>query len=100
MFSKSKRSLLIVSFKYLGGTLMGPPFSGYALAGPAVLPAPPRGHHAFYPQPIFYWAYPSPPVSPTTYYGPPHHPAHMGPPGGPTMATHHPHHPPTSMVCN
>lgn len=37
------------------------------------------GHVNFYPQPVFYWSYPSPPVSPTHYYGP-HHAQHMPPP--------------------
>uniref|UniRef100_A0A182PY13 Uncharacterized protein n=1 Tax=Anopheles epiroticus TaxID=199890 RepID=A0A182PY13_9DIPT len=68
----------------LGGTIVGAPFGGYAPFGhppSAVLP-PPR-HAAFYPQPILYWGYPSPPVSPTTYYStaPPGTPHHLGPPG-------------------
>lgn len=28
----------------------------------------PRGHPAYYPQPIIYWSYPSPPGSPNTYF--------------------------------
>lgn len=28
----------------------------------------PRGHPAYYPQPILYWSYPSPPGSPNTYF--------------------------------
>lgn len=31
---------------------------------------PPLAHRQFYPTPIFYWPYPSPPVSPTSYYAP------------------------------
>uniref|UniRef100_A0A903XYD8 RRM domain-containing protein n=2 Tax=Anopheles gambiae TaxID=7165 RepID=A0A903XYD8_ANOGA len=76
--SLSKPSLLSP-----GGTIVGAPFGGYAPFGhppSAVLP-PPR-HAAFYPQPILYWGYPSPPVSPTTYYSaaPPGTPHHLGPP--------------------
>uniref|UniRef100_A0A4Y0BJA0 RRM domain-containing protein n=2 Tax=Anopheles funestus TaxID=62324 RepID=A0A4Y0BJA0_ANOFN len=75
--SLSKPSLLSP-----GGTIVGAPFGGYAPFGhppSAVLP-PPR-HAAFYPQPILYWGYPSPPVSPTTYYStaPPGTPHHLGP---------------------
>lgn len=59
--------------------MIGPPFAGYAPFPSAAAVLPPRGHHpAFYPQPILYWGYPSPPVSPTTYYGPA--PPHVGPP--------------------
>ncbi|XP_021707093.1 RNA-binding protein fusilli isoform X3 [Aedes aegypti] len=81
-----------------GGTIVGAPFAGFSPFGPpptAVLP--PRAHPAhpaFYPQPILYWGYPSPPVSPTTYYGapatataPPHH--HLPP----NMPPHHHHQP-------
>lgn len=49
-------------------------------------------HPAFYPQPILYWGYPSPPVSPTTYYGPPPQTAHLSPPNVPP--THQP-----ALVC-
>ena len=46
---------------------------------PAALLSP-RGHHpaAYYPQPILYWGYPSPPVSPTAYYTPNGHLSHNG----------------------
>lgn len=55
--------------------MVGPAFSGYAQFAQPTTVLPPRGHHpAFYPQPILYWGYPSPPVSPTTYYGPAGHP--------------------------
>lgn len=61
--------------------MVGPAFSGFTqfTASPAVIP--PRGHPAFFPQPILYWGYPSPPVSPT-YYGPPpppHVTSNLGP---------------------
>ncbi|XP_037051284.1 RNA-binding protein fusilli isoform X1 [Bradysia coprophila] len=67
------------------GGMVGPAFSGYTqfTASPAVMP--PRGHPAFYPQPILYWGYPSPPVSPT-YYGPPP-PQHVAPNLGPQHQT-------------
>lgn len=58
--------------------MIGPPFAGYSPFPPSAAVLPPRGHPAFYPQPILYWGYPSPPVSPTTYYGPA--PPHVGPP--------------------
>lgn len=55
--------------------MMGPAFTGYAQFAPPTAVMSPRGHHpAFYPQPILYWGYPSPPVSPTAYYGPAGHP--------------------------
>lgn len=51
--------------------MIGPTFGGYTQFPPqATAVLQPRGH-PFYPQPILYWGYPSPPVSPTTYYGPP-----------------------------
>ncbi|XP_067005775.1 RNA-binding protein fusilli isoform X2 [Anabrus simplex] len=71
-----------------GGTIMPPPPFGPATAFAPFAPAPaqliptatlthgappltPRHtFHAAYP-PIFYWPYPSPPVSPTSYYGGP-----------------------------
>ncbi|KAJ8925573.1 hypothetical protein NQ315_009413 [Exocentrus adspersus] len=44
----------------------GPNFSGFAPVQLAAAPiGPPR---QFLPPPIFYWPYPSPPVSPTNYY--------------------------------
>ncbi|OAD61569.1 hypothetical protein WN48_00080 [Eufriesea mexicana] len=36
----------------------------------AMLPRGPPQFAAPYPAPIFYWPYPSPPVSPTNYYNP------------------------------
>ncbi|XP_015040855.2 RNA-binding protein fusilli isoform X4 [Drosophila pseudoobscura] len=62
------------------GAHFGPPFQAYGAAPPpshTPLLATPRNHHAhhhhhhastFYPPPLVYWPYPSPPVSPTTYY--------------------------------
>uniref|UniRef100_A0A182NPN7 Uncharacterized protein n=1 Tax=Anopheles dirus TaxID=7168 RepID=A0A182NPN7_9DIPT len=79
------------------GTIVGGPFGGYAPFGhPPTAVLPPPRHAAFYPQPILYWGYPSPPVSPTTYYstapaGPPHH---LGPAAHPT----HSHAPPTMLA--
>ncbi|XP_035793821.1 RNA-binding protein fusilli-like isoform X2 [Anopheles albimanus] len=82
-----------------GGAIVGGPFGGYSPFGhPQAAVLPPPRHAAFYPQPILYWGYPSPPVSPTTYYGapaaaappPPHHLGHQPPPhshGQPTMLT-------------
>jgi len=64
-----------------GGTLLPPPYGAYPyVQTPQVLPAtvtaaaalPARVPASYYP-PIIYWPYPSPPVSPTTYY------AHSGP---------------------
>ncbi|XP_026840984.1 RNA-binding protein fusilli isoform X3 [Drosophila persimilis] len=65
------------------GAHFGPPFQAYRAAPPpshTPLLATPRNHHAhhhhhhastFYPPPLVYWPYPSPPVSPTTYYSQP-----------------------------
>ncbi|XP_055597786.1 RNA-binding protein fusilli-like isoform X2 [Uranotaenia lowii] len=91
-----------------GGTIMGAPFAGFSPFGhhPPAAMLTPRAHHptaAFYPQPILYWGYPSPPVSPTAYYGasaappppPPHGAApahHLAPPtmaGAPHQLHHH-----------
>lgn len=65
--------------------MIAPAFGGYAQFGPQPTVLSPRGPHhaAFYPHPILYWSYPSPPVSPTTYYGPASHPAHIAPAMGP-----------------
>ncbi|CAG2055762.1 unnamed protein product [Timema podura] len=77
----------------LGGTLMPPPpfgpaatFAQFGHTPTQLIPAAPplAARHTFpvaYP-PIFYWPYPSPPVSPTSYYGGPM-PAALGPPQGP-----------------
>ncbi|KAJ8673368.1 hypothetical protein QAD02_004630, partial [Eretmocerus hayati] len=46
-----------------------PPATAIISRGPPP-PAPPAGYTATYPTPIFYWPYPSPPVSPTNYYNP------------------------------
>lgn len=68
--------ILTLFFSSLGGTIIGPTFNGYApFPNPAAV-LPPRGHPAFFPQQIIYWPYPSPPVSPTAYYGPAHPPPH------------------------
>nr|CAD7431876.1 unnamed protein product [Timema monikensis] len=76
-----------------GGTLMPPPpfgpaatFAQFGHTPTQLIPAAPpmAARHTFpvaYP-PIFYWPYPSPPVSPTSYYGGPM-PAALGPPQGP-----------------
>ncbi|XP_034653252.1 RNA-binding protein fusilli isoform X3 [Drosophila subobscura] len=65
------------------GAHFGTPFQAYGAAPPpphTPLLATPRSHHghhhhhhasAFYPPPLVYWPYPSPPVSPTTYYSQP-----------------------------
>ncbi|XP_016996608.2 RNA-binding protein fusilli isoform X4 [Drosophila takahashii] len=66
------------------GAHYGGPFPAYGAAPPPPPPhtpllATPRSHHhphhhpasAFYPPPLVYWPYPSPPVSPTTYYSQP-----------------------------
>ncbi|XP_055536125.1 RNA-binding protein fusilli isoform X3 [Wyeomyia smithii] len=78
-----------------GGTIVGSPFGGFSPFGhPQAAVLPPRAHPAaaYYPQPILYWGYPSPPVSPTTYYGAPAPAgAHHLPPNIPP---HH-HHQPT-----
>lgn len=68
-------------FHAAGGTMLPPPhftpaaaFSPFGPAGPAqlipttTLTAPRHTFAAAFP-PIFYWPYPSPPVSPTSYYG-------------------------------
>lgn len=54
-----------------GGTIIGPAFGGFAQYAAHANVMSGRGHPAFYPQPIICWGYPSPPVSPTTYF-PPH----------------------------
>lgn len=64
--------------------MVGPAFSGYTQFTASTAVMPPR-HPAFYPQPILYWGYPSPPVSPT-YYGPPP-PPHVAPNLGPQHQT-------------
>lgn len=80
--------LKVINFN-LGGTLIAPAFSGFAQYPPQPVLSG-RGHPAaaFYPQPILYWGYPSPPVSPTAYFGPapqpiPQHIATASPPLGP-----------------
>lgn len=45
----------------------GANFAGFATIQ---LPPPTVGPRPFYPAPIFYWPYPSPPVSPTSYFAP------------------------------
>ncbi|XP_055522930.1 epithelial splicing regulatory protein 2-like [Wyeomyia smithii] len=76
-----------------GGTIVGSPFGGFSPFGhPQATVLPPRAHPAaaYYLQPILYWGYPSPPVSPTTYYGAP----------APAGAHHLPPNiPPLSPIC-
>ncbi|XP_012276396.1 RNA-binding protein fusilli isoform X2 [Orussus abietinus] len=54
-----------------GSTMMPPPFGSGAMfpPPPTMLPRGPPQFAPAYP-PIFYWHYPSPPVSPTNYYSP------------------------------
>lgn len=73
--------------------MIAPAFGGFAQFAPQAAVIPGRSHPAaFYPQPILYWGYPSPPVSPhTTYFGPP--PPHiaptLGPQNQPTLVSSH-----------
>lgn len=71
--------------------MVGSAFGGYAQFAPPTAVLSPRGHPAFYPQPILYWGYPSPPVSPTTYFGPapppPHLAQNLGPQHQPTLVS-------------
>ena len=55
-----------------GGSMLPPPYGAFPYVQspqilPAVAPLTPRLPAAYY-SPVFYWPYPSPPVSPTTYY--------------------------------
>lgn len=55
--------------------MLPPPYhpgaASFSAYGPVqIAAAPPMGPRQFYPPPIFYWPYPSPPVSPTSYYAP------------------------------
>ncbi|KFM78083.1 RNA-binding protein fusilli, partial [Stegodyphus mimosarum] len=55
-----------------GGNMLPPPYGAFPYVQtpqilPAVAPLTPRLPAAYY-SPVFYWPYPSPPVSPTTYY--------------------------------
>lgn len=55
-----------------GGNMLPPPYGTFPYVQtpqilPAVAPLTPRLPPASY-YPVFYWPYPSPPVSPTTYY--------------------------------
>lgn len=50
------------------------------------IPAPALGPRQFFPPPIFYWPYPSPPVSPTSYYAPTMPPPGALPPQQPQQA--------------
>ncbi|PNF34494.1 RNA-binding protein fusilli, partial [Cryptotermes secundus] len=93
-----------------GGTMLPPPhfapaaaFSPFGPAGPAqLIPTttltPPRHTFAAAFPPIFYWPYPSPPVSPTSYYGgaltplPPPGAAAIQPPPHQHGAAPPPHH--------
>ncbi|XP_076374457.1 RNA-binding protein fusilli isoform X2 [Megalopta genalis] len=53
-----------------GGTMLPPPPVAIFPPTAAMLPRGPPQFAAPYPTPIFYWPYPSPPVSPTNYYNP------------------------------
>ncbi|XP_017147241.1 RNA-binding protein fusilli isoform X4 [Drosophila miranda] len=78
-----KQPSLLTTGATVLGAHFGPPFQAYGAAPPpshTPLLATPRNHHAhhhhhhastFYPPPLVYWPYPSPPVSPTTYYSQP-----------------------------
>ncbi|XP_073848787.1 epithelial splicing regulatory protein fusilli isoform X2 [Musca autumnalis] len=91
-----------------GASVLGPPFGHFGPFPPPpgpLLAAPHRAHHphgpthpaaapppppphaaAFYPHPVVYWPYPSPPVSPTTYFNQPtHSPTHVPGSHGPPM---------------
>uniref|UniRef100_A0A1I8NAZ1 RRM domain-containing protein n=2 Tax=Musca domestica TaxID=7370 RepID=A0A1I8NAZ1_MUSDO len=91
-----------------GASVLGPPFGHFGPFPPPpgpILAAPHRAHHphgpahpaaapppppphaaAFYPHPVVYWPYPSPPVSPTTYFNQPtHSPTHVPGNHGPPM---------------
>lgn len=61
----------------------GANFPGFA---PVPLAAPALGPRQFFPPPIFYWPYPSPPVSPTSYYAPTMPPPGALPPQQPQQA--------------
>lgn len=55
-----------------GGNMLPPPYGAFPYVQtpqilPTVAPLTPRLPAAYY-SPVFYWPYPSPPVSPTTYY--------------------------------
>lgn len=59
-------------FFFSGGSMLPPPYGAFPYVQspqilPAVAPLTPRLPAAYY-SPVFYWPYPSPPVSPTTYY--------------------------------
>ncbi|XP_037954877.1 RNA-binding protein fusilli isoform X2 [Teleopsis dalmanni] len=68
-----------------GASVIGSPFGPFTHFGPPapIITSPHRAHHphaphphhpaAFYPHPLVYWPYPSPPVSPTTYFSQPAH---------------------------
>lgn len=73
-------------FICLGTPVLGTPFAPFPTFGspPALLTSAqshrplPHHHHqqptpqaTFFPPPFLYWSYPSPPVSPTAYYGQP-----------------------------
>lgn len=74
--------------------MIAPAFGGFAQFAPQAAVIPGRTHPAaYFPQPILYWGYPSPPVSPTTYFGPPppppppHLQPTLGPQSQPTLAS-------------
>jgi epithelial splicing regulatory protein 1/2 len=61
-----------------GGNMLSPPYGAYpylqsqvlptTVANPGALSPAARVPASYYPHPLIYWPYPSPPVSPTTYY--------------------------------
>lgn len=59
-----------------GGSMLPPTFlppgtAAFSAYGPMhIATAPPLGPRHYFPPPVIYWPYPSPPVSPTSYYAP------------------------------
>ncbi|KAJ9588592.1 hypothetical protein L9F63_028105, partial [Diploptera punctata] len=93
---------ILMGIKFTCGTMLPPAhfgpaaaFSPFGPAGPAqliptaTLTQPRHTFAAAFP-PIFYWPYPSPPVSPTSYYGGPLPP--LAPPGAAAAAIQPPPH--------
>lgn len=71
-----------ILFYFTAKPIIGAPFASFAppFGAPAALISPAhRGHHCgYYPTPtLVYWSYPSPPVSPTAYFGTHHSPVHV-----------------------
>lgn len=64
--------IMLILYPFIGGSMLPPPYGAFPYVQspqilPAVAPLTPRLPAAYY-SPVFYWPYPSPPVSPTTYY--------------------------------